>query len=150
LGDTLDEALLRIEGWLAQPPPHTEITTGNADYSELARQYEEQRAQIDRELSEALVKDNWPDPLIHYLNHFFGNGMYAALEMGGPEFIEADLEWVEKLLSNRQLDTGALTHYLVAYNRVICTWMGEISIPITHWIEAYLLKRNKVTHTIEH
>ena len=68
----------------------------------------------------------------------FNNGLAAALELGDIAYLEADLDWVSKLLSGQQIPGERLHYFLAAYKQTIFKQMGEDSAPITQWIDAYL------------
>jgi DNA-binding transcriptional MerR regulator len=134
LGETVEQAMLNIEQLVVGHPPYPAAIAGDEIYT----QYREKRPLIEAVLLDNLEKYNWHREYIAAANFHFGNGLHAALEMGDLFFVEADLEWVEKLLAGRQLHTEKLTHYLTAYNQAIGAVMGEAGGPITHWIEAYI------------
>jgi hypothetical protein len=91
-------------------------------------------------LFEELQKADLPAEYILEANYFFGNGLTAALELGDPAFLEADLEWVKRLLTGRRISSERLIPYLATYSHALHKEIGEASIPITDWIRSYIAR----------
>ena len=71
-------------------------------------------------------------------NRFFGNELYAALRLGDPDYMEADLAWVRNMLSARQISPARLNPYLTAYRDALNEVIGSRSAAITNWLDARL------------
>ena len=107
---------------------------------ELARLYREKRIRIEMTLFEDLGKMDLPIEYMGEANTYFGNGLFAALELGDPAYLEADLEWVKRLLSGRQIPSEKLAPYLAAYSHAIGKELGQASAPITEWLNSYMAR----------
>ncbi len=93
---------------------------------------------IERELFDELRKLDLRTEYISQANFFFGDRLSAALELGDPAYLEADLDWVKRLLSRRHILVERLRPYLAAYRHAISKEMGAPSAPITDWIDNYM------------
>ena len=140
LGEALEGAVQKVEHILVTPTPTTFIIKVDKAYRELADAYREKRPLVENAVLETLHKDNWHTDFIAEANFFFGNALSAALDLGNPAFLDADLEWVKKLLTGRQVPLDSLAPYLTAYSRFVQRELGEASAPITEWAASYLAR----------
>jgi DNA-binding transcriptional MerR regulator len=140
LGESLEDALHLIERLLVAPIVYSTMIGLDETYQGLVRVYQEKRPLIERALFEELQQAVLPAEFISEANYFFGNGLTAALELGDPSFLEADLEWVNRLLTNRRISSERLIAYLATYSHALHKEIGKASIPITDWIRSYLAR----------
>jgi DNA-binding transcriptional MerR regulator len=140
LGESLEDALNLIERLVIAPTVYSTIIHPDESYQGLVMVYQEKRPLIEKALFEELQKADLPTEYIPEANYFFGNGLTAALELGDPAFLEADLEWVKKLLTGRQISSERLIPYLATYSHALHKEIGTASLPITDWIRSYLAR----------
>lgn len=140
LGESVEGAVQPIERLLYAPAPLPTALRVDETYREMARLYREKRPSIEISLYENLRKVDLPTEYIDEANGFFGSGLTAALELGDPAYLEADLEWVKGMLTSHQIPAERLIPYLAAYRHAIRNVMGEASIPISDWIDSYTLR----------
>lgn len=140
LGETLEGAIQVIEQLIVSPAPLSGLDEVDNPYIDLARQYREKRPLIEMGLSEKLHEDGLPLEYIHEINLNFGNGLSAALEFGNPALMEADLDWVKKLLASRRISSEVLMPYLSAYAHSIDRELGDAGVQITAWISDYIAR----------
>jgi MerR family transcriptional regulator, light-induced transcriptional regulator len=138
LGESMAEGMERIEQLLASPTPAPAAILPDNSLQETARLFRENRAMLERELDQDLQRAGLQYSYIREASAHFNNGLAAALELGDIAFLEADLDWVRKLLSGQQLPGERLHYFLAAYKQTIFNQLGEDSVPITQWIDAYL------------
>lgn len=137
LGDTLDKAINVIEQLVVSPKELLPSIKADHNYDDLVRLYREKRLLIESAVLESLQGSNLRIEHIGEANTFFGNGLSAALQFGDPAFLEADLEWVERLLAGRQIPEESLITYMDAYSHSVLEILGEAGAPITSWIGSY-------------
>jgi methanogenic corrinoid protein MtbC1 len=138
LGENLDDAMRLIEKLVIAPRAFSTVISLDETHRALAKLYREKRLLIEFALFERLQKIDTPTEYIREANFFFGNGLSAALELGDPTFLEADLEWVKRLLTGRHVSADRLNPYLAAYRHSILKEMGMASAPITDWIDSHI------------
>jgi hypothetical protein len=138
LGESMMEGMERIEQLLVAPtPPPAAILPGTSS-QETGRLFRENRGLLEHELDQDLQRAGLQYSHIREASAHFNNGLAAALELGDIAYLEADLDWVSKLLSGQQIPGERLHHFLAAYKQTIFKQMGEAGAPITQWIDAYL------------
>jgi methanogenic corrinoid protein MtbC1 len=140
LGESLEDALHPIERLVIAPTVYSTMISLNETYQGLVRVYQEKRPLIEKTLFEELQKVDLLTDYITEANYFFGNGLAAALELGDPAFLEADLEWVKRLLTGRRISSERLIFYLATYSHALHKEIGKPSIPITDWIRSYMAR----------
>jgi methanogenic corrinoid protein MtbC1 len=141
LGESMKEGMERIEQLLVTPTPAPAAILPDNSMQETARLFRENRALLERDLDNDLQRAGLHYSYIREASAHFNNGLAAALELGDIAYLEADLDWVSKLLSGQQIPGERLHHFLAAYKQTIFNHMGEDSASITQWIDTYL-KRN--------
>jgi len=143
LGENLEDAIRLIERLVVAPTVFSTTIHVDETYRAVAQLYREKRPLIEIALLEKLQKDDLHIEHVNETNAYFGNGLSAALELGDPSFLEADLEWVKGLLSGHQLSADRLTLYLAAYSQSVQVELGQAGAPITDWINTYINKQMK-------
>jgi DNA-binding transcriptional MerR regulator len=141
LGESLEEAVRRIEQLLLAPATFSVVTPQDGDRGELARLYRQMRPEIETALSIELLEMGYPLDHLGAADIFLGDALSAALELGDPAFLEADLDWVARLLSGRQMPGNPLLPYLAAYRRSIQREMGLTGAAISDWIDSYITRK---------
>ena len=146
LGESVHGAVQPIERLLYAPAPLPTALEIDETYQEVARLYREKRLSIEIRLHENLKKFNLPSEYIDQANAFFGSELTAALELDDPAYLEADLEWIKGLLTGHHIPAERLNLYLAAYSRAIRIVMGEVGIPISDWLDSYILRTRQSVH----
>ncbi len=137
LGESLADAMRQIERLLAAPAAFSTIISTNETLQALSSIYKEKRPQIEMGLFRELQKDGFHIDHLEEANTHMGDGLSAAIELGDPAFLEVDLEWVKRLLTGRQI-LDRIFPYLSAYNHSLQKELGDVSAPITEWMNLYL------------
>ncbi len=145
LGETIAGALPNVERLVIARTPAPPGIDLPETHQALARLYRDKRPLIDLAVAGKLQANHVPGKYIRDANSFFGNGLAAALEFGDPAFLEADLEWVKKLLTGRNITEETLIRYLSAYSDILRDELGMVSTPITNWI-AYYAAQSQMNH----
>lgn len=138
LGESLEDALPRIERLVAAPTVDSTMIGLDETYQGLLKVYQEKRPRIEKALFEELQKTDLPTEHISEANYFFGTGLAAAFELGDPAFLEADLDWLQRLLAGRRISSEQLITYLTIYSRALHQEIGKASLPVTDWIRSYI------------
>jgi hypothetical protein len=140
LGENLGESVGAVEQLLVAAAPFPTRAGVDRAHRALARQYREKRAPIELAVIQVLQPAGLATESIHAANAFFGHGLSAALDLGEPAFLEADLEWVKGLLTDRRIQAADLKAFLAAYGRAASRELGEAGRPVTEWIGSYLTR----------
>lgn len=145
LGEKLEEAAGLIERLVTVPAAPGAAIQVDEERRGLAKLYHEKRALIELGVLENLQKSGVQIEYLEEANSFFGSGLLAALELGDPAFMEADLEWVKKLLEEHPAPQDQLIVYLAAYNQVIEDTLGKDGAALSDWMHSYTLRLKSAT-----
>ena len=145
LGEDLEDSIKLIEWLVSAPVTFSTDIRVDETYRDLARLYREKRHLVELTVMNSLHEPGMPTGLLGEANSFLGSGLSAALELGDPAFLEADLEWVKRLLTSRQMPGELLIPYLAAYSRGVRQALGESGAPITRWMDACLTQNQPET-----
>lgn len=145
LGETLEDSIDHIEELLAAPIAKPVMLPLENPYQNTSALFRGHRAAIEARLAKLLA--NWPglpEANLDTVNTFFTDDIQAALDLGDPRLPEIDLEWVKKLLSNREQSDAQLLHYLGIYRQAVQLELSKQGEPVTAWLDDYL-SENQVT-----
>jgi methanogenic corrinoid protein MtbC1 len=120
LGEDLGGACDQIEVLLEQKPNAAMRNPQILPGSPAADAFRWRRKLVESELEQLFSGGG--SPAAEYLtvaNYHFGNALEAALELGNVAYLEADLEWINRLLGARGLAEDSLGHYLAAYATIL-------------------------------
>ncbi len=140
LGETLEEAIDRIEQLLASSEPFSEGILHTGTGYETAKIFRSKIPLIEAALMETLIEEGYFFEYMAEVNAYFTAELSAALELGDPRLLEPDLEWVTKLLMDRNLPPTLLSPYLAAFQHAVGVAMGEAGSVIIEWLASYLTK----------
>jgi len=142
LGETIESGITSIERLLKDqriiPIPEAKVS----QFHELAVEFHQKRALIERGVLDQLNQDGLATDYLLEANNYFGSGLEAAIEFGNTAFLEADLNWVNKLLSDRRISTATLRPFMMAYAHSVRIHMGEAGAQIANWMDGYI-KQNR-------
>ncbi len=145
LGEKLEEGIDRIEQLLASPEPFPEGILLKGTDDEAAAVFRSKIPLIEATLMEILKEEGFSFEYMAEVNAYFTAELSAALELGDPRFLEPDLEWVNKLMMDRNLPPNLLSPYLAAYQHAVDLAMGESGRVITEWLASYVTKLSTST-----
>lgn len=141
LGETIPDAVTMIEQLVVTHPNLSSQPVIEAPQDQLARLYSENRPRIEALVNISLSQDAQQTEFIATANAFFGNALAAALELGDPAYLEADMQWLKKLLTNRALSSSMLNPYFSAYHDAVEDILGESGSAIISWIDHHLVDK---------
>ncbi|NUQ37651.1 MAG: MerR family transcriptional regulator [Caldilineales bacterium] len=140
LGDTLDNAVTRIEHLLAHPTPAGATPPTSPAMIEALRHFEEQRPLIGARVWQILKPNGGHISPAHLTiaNTHLGQNIAAALRLGDMSFLSHDLSWIDALLAERDLPTAALRHYLRAYAQAASAHLDARAAAVLDWFDTLL------------
>jgi hypothetical protein len=99
-----------------------------------AADYKEKRPLIERFIVDYLESHNRTFEYIEVANHFLGDTLTAALELGDISYASSDITWITNLLMERNISSSVLPFYLNLYAQAIHDVLGEAGRPIYDWL----------------
>jgi DNA-binding transcriptional MerR regulator len=134
LGNTIASAIPMIENLAgnASPAPAEEAIEKRTLH--LATAYKENRPRIDAFVLDTLKSHNRNIDYIEIANHFLGNTLLAALELGDVAYIATDIHWLTNLLIERNISITVLPFFLSLYAQAVQEVLGEQAQPLSQWL----------------
>ena len=108
-----------------------------------AAAFHEKRPILELALIDQLRTASLLNPQVSDAMTRFGDELQAALDLGDPALVEADLEWVGFLLSKRDISNDHMTPFLLNYRQAVEVALGLHCQPITAWFDAYTARRKE-------
>jgi MerR family transcriptional regulator, light-induced transcriptional regulator len=132
LGNDIQGAVDRIEQLLSQPAAFSRRMPALSGETALA--FREARTRIEYQLHQHFGKTAVPSRLLTVANAHFGSGLAAALDLGNVRYMQADMHWIQTVLTGQGLPPKILREYLQAYADAVRKVMGARGAEITSWI----------------
>ncbi|RPJ22221.1 MAG: MerR family transcriptional regulator [Chloroflexi bacterium] len=142
LGNTIESAIPTIESLIAHPSPVPAEEIIRKRTRQLAALYKQKRPIIESTLLDHLQSRNQTIDYIDTANHFLGNTLTAALELGDISYTSTDIHWLASLLSERNIPLSVLPMFLGLYAQATQGVMGEEGQPVSEWLTAEAQKLN--------
>ena len=137
LGESIALSMDNIARILVDPQVYKGIST-ESPLQGLSSQLNLKSPLIEMQVIDTLKKDGAYSPFMVDINRFFTSDLVSTLEFGNLDLMKANLEWVKKLLLNREMKKAALQHYLVTYQLALEKVLGEKGKPITDWFSQHM------------
>jgi DNA-binding transcriptional MerR regulator len=138
LGEDLVAGIDSIEKLLQGSGDKPAEFSPGGDYLDLIERFNQKRTGIELDLINQAKEAGLPFYLLNEANTYFGNALIAALSLGDPAFIRADLEWIKNMLAGRQIPSDRLFPFLTAYRNAVYKYLGEEGLPITAILDSYI------------
>lgn len=142
LGNTIESSIPMIENLMISPSPTPAEETLAIRTLQLAAAYQQRRPMIESTLFDTLKSHDQTIQYIDIANHFLGNTLTAALELGDISYASTDLHWLTSLLVERNISVSLLPAFLELYAQATRDVMGKEAQAISEWltVEAQKLK----------
>jgi DNA-binding transcriptional MerR regulator len=140
-GDFLDEdlgaAAERINQLTERPRPALTQGSRRARPPSGAQNYLPERAAIESKLEGRFPATGFRPGELARINHYFGNALQAALNLGNVQYLQPDLDWIQALITAQDRPAESLRRYLVVYADTARQLVGAGAEEWTAWLEAY-------------
>jgi methanogenic corrinoid protein MtbC1 len=136
LGETIKTAVENIELLCNHPLQVPEVAPISVSLAAVTHAYRQQRAQIESEVFASLQAQSISTENISATNEYLGTELTAALELGDPSALSADIEWAKMLLAQRNISPEQLPVYLASYQQAIRKALGTESNVMNDFINA--------------
>jgi hypothetical protein len=134
LGSSIDAAAQTAETLLAVPRPLPPSEAIPGTYLAARDHLSERQASIEAQLDQILNGAGIAPAHLSIASRELALNISAALALGDIDFVGTDINWVNGLLSNHQMPTELLDHYLRAYYTAAKMQMDERGQPIFDWL----------------
>jgi len=134
LGNTIESAIPTIENLLINPMSAPAEAVIEKRIGKTVAEYREKRSTIERYILEYLQSHNRTVDYIDIANHFLGNTLIAALELGDISYAATDIHWLTNLLMERNVPISVLPFFLGLYAQAVREVMSEAGQPIYEWL----------------
>lgn len=135
LGESLNDATSQLDKvFLHQETVPTIIEDDLLDVSNL---FQSRLILIKVRVLEMFLQHGMNTEYLNEINDFFSSSLSAALILGDPAFLKYDLDWIRKLLEDRNR-SDHLIPYLNVYAKSIDLEMGSKGSLISNWLTSYV------------
>jgi DNA-binding transcriptional MerR regulator len=86
---------------------------------QLMKQYQQQRVVIEQETQKELAQMALQDQHFAMANYFMQRGIHAAMTLGDLSYLEEDLVWIHRLISNMGFGKSVMPAYALVYRKSI-------------------------------
>ena len=146
LGSTIEFATPTMEDLIANPAPAPAEPTIDKVLMEIADEYKQKRPLIETTLLDMTKSGNQTIEHVDTANHFLGDTLTAALELGEITYLTTDIDWLISLLAEHNVSLSLLPPFMNAYAQATYKVMGDGSKPILDWFSAQIQRLKIYTH----
>ncbi|RME84431.1 MAG: MerR family transcriptional regulator [Caldilineae bacterium] len=137
VGDQLDIVADSVEVLLQAPLRRMELPPVSPAYERALGRFNTRRLQLHARVSELLERQRtFPLQYLETINHFVGEDIRAALELGNLELVNQEILWARSLLEHRQFAPDHLRSYFRAYRQAAEECLGDAGRPILTWLRS--------------
>lgn len=140
LGETLELALVRIESFMAIPPPTLQVESIPTVYLQARDHYQERQLLLEADLIQRLPASEVALSDVLRANQELGLRIHAALTLGVMDLLDIEIAWLEGMLSHYRISPGSLHTYLKAYGQVAQKHLDQRGEPIVTWFRKFVGK----------
>ncbi len=139
LGEELQEAPRMVERIFTSSEPAPTVKRATPEYLSSRERFFAERAKIETAVFQTLAGDMEP-ALIKNANLELGNNINAALTLGSMKLLNANIEWVQGLLTNYEyrLSELMLQRFLQAYHNALQQHLPQEAQPIHEWFRSVM------------
>ena len=135
LGNSLESGIEKIETLLTTHLDTPTIENPSTEYNEMLRIFTYKRPLIENSINQKLEpRGGNPDYFIT-ANHFLGNNLRAALQLGDLNYLDTEIDWLNTLIKTNNLPAQVVPEYLKFYAAAVNEHLGNHSSVILKWIE---------------
>lgn len=135
LGHTIEHSILAIEELVVNPRPAPVEERVKKSLLKTSSAFQIARHQIEVALTNAIGTRVRPAEFLEVANHFLGDNLVAALELGDISHISTDIYWISNLLTSHQIPVSMLPAYFAAYAQSVDKILGEDGREISVWLK---------------
>jgi hypothetical protein len=100
-------------------------------------EYRQKRPSIDNFVLETIPPEHEIKAYLGIANFYLGNALVAALSLGNPLYVAADMEWLRVLLDQHHIPVTLLPDYLTIYSQSIHQIMSEKGSFLVEYLNLY-------------
>jgi DNA-binding transcriptional MerR regulator len=134
LGDTLESAIPTIESLINSPRPVPLEEMPETRVLKTAAAYKAKRSMVEKFVLDYLSSHNQTFDDIELSNHFLGDTLTTALELGDISYAFSDMRWLTRLLMERNVPSAMLPFFLNLYAQAIHDVLGQDGHAIYEWL----------------
>ncbi len=134
LGNTIESAIPLIEDLIHRPSPAPMEEVAEKKTLQTAAKYKEKRSAVEKFILDDLKSRHRIFDYVDTANHFLGDTLIAALELGDISYIATDIHWLANLLMERNISPAVLPSFLNLYAQAIREVLGGAGRPISEWL----------------
>ena len=130
LREPWEDHILKIEEYLSQAHNQTGKPV-DTDCKNILQVYQELRIQIEQICQQAMPSQVLQDQHFAMANYFMQRGITSAMTLGNLNYLQEDLVWIHRLLSNMGFGNMVMPAYAKTYQQAVEQIGGEKLAPLS-------------------
>lgn len=135
LGERLEAAAQQLESLLRSEASIPTVPDRDPATQQALEHFQDHQGALARQVWRELKTTGWHPAELQSANQFLEQGIAAALSLGEIAFLGDDLQWLGGLMSNYEVNHGALQAVLRAYLAAARDQLDPRGAPIFAWLE---------------
>jgi hypothetical protein len=134
IGEELENISESIEELIRKKKPQQQVLPSSKEYREALAHFQDQQAAIEAQTWEILSNNGIERQHLVIANRYLTQDIEAALALGDLQLLRNEIEWLEGLLSNYEVPTDGLHHFLHTYLGSAEQVMDARGQPVINWL----------------
>ena len=135
LGDTLQQAVEKVETLIPLAPPLAEVSPVSPAYLRALTHFQSKATTIQAHVMSMRDRfETQPSPIeIAGLN--LTRSIFAALQLGDIDLVRGEIDWIRGLLHNLEIAESHLVRFFNSYHQMAHQVLGADGQPVLDWLD---------------
>ena len=135
LGDTLRQAVEKVETLMQATPPLPEVTPVTPAYEKALARFRSKATAIQAQVMIAMDRGDIQPSHLEMAGLNLTRSIFAALQFGDVNLMVGEMDWIRGLLHNFEISEEYLIRFLESYRETAHTLLGSEGQPVLDWLD---------------
>ena len=135
LGDTLRQAVDRVENLMHAPAPLPLILSVSAQYQASRIRFQSKSTAIQAQMMTAMDRGDRQPSHLEVAGLNLTRSIHAALQLGDMGLMGGEMAWIQGLLRNFEIPGEFLNRFVLAYRDAAHDLLGAEGQPVLDWLD---------------
>ena len=135
LGDTLRQAVERVESLMHAPASLPEVKAVSTEYRACRAHFQSKAAPIQARMLVVMDRGDMQPSHLEIAGLNLTRSIHAALQLGDMGLMGGEMKWIQGLLHNFEIPEEFLNRFLLAYREAAHSLLNAEGQPVLDWLD---------------
>ena len=136
LGDTLQEAVERVDSLMHAPGPPPKVQPVSPEYQTSRLHFQSKSTAIQARMMTTMDRGDMQPSHLEMAGLNLTRSIHAALQLGDMGLMGGEMTWIQGLLHNFEIPDEFLNRFMFAYRDAAHDLLGTEGQPVLDWLDA--------------